>query len=141
MSVHPVLVLHLLAPCLHPVSLQVHLCAYLAAAGLAQRHNEQRLNEAFRSGASVMLIFSYAGGGQFDGYAQMTSMAEGQRVSLSLHCLQLTPCLPQLAVAFSCNKVCSARPLAWLCLLSTRMSTPACVLHRPEQPCSSDNSC
>lgn len=27
-----------------------------------------------------MLIFSYAGGGQFDGYAQMTSPAEGHRV-------------------------------------------------------------
>ena len=49
-----------------------------------QRHNEQRLNEAFRSGAHVMLIFSYAGGGQFDGYAQMTSMAEGHRVRPSL---------------------------------------------------------
>ena len=65
-----------------------------------------RLNEAYQTGAHVMLIFSYAGGGQFDGYAQMTSLAEGFRVRPSL--------LGVLCHLVGCLQgCCDAHSLAW----------------------------
>eukprot|EP00884_Botryococcus_braunii_P020915 jgi/Botrbrau1/7507/Bobra.0095s0043.1 len=38
-----------------------------------QKHNEEKLQDAFRSGASVYLLFSIVQSGHFQGYARMTS--------------------------------------------------------------------
>eukprot|EP00891_Asterochloris_glomerata_P001052 jgi/Astpho2/1052/gw1.00017.23.1_t len=40
-----------------------------------QRHNEEKLNDAFKSASEVLLVFSVNGSGHFQGYARMTSPA------------------------------------------------------------------
>ena len=46
-----------------------------------QRHNEEKLNAAFRAGSTVLLVFSVNMSGHFQGYAKMQSMVSRQRVS------------------------------------------------------------
>ena len=49
-----------------------------------QRHNEEKLNAAFRAGSTVLLVFSVNMSGHFQGYARMTSLVTRQRVSIPL---------------------------------------------------------
>jgi len=44
-----------------------------------QRHNEDKLNEAFRTAPGVFLIFSVNMSGRFQGYARMASPAARQQ--------------------------------------------------------------
>ncbi len=51
-----------------------------------QRHNEDKLNEAFRTAAGVFLVFSVNMSGHFQGYARMASAVSRQQVCLSICC-------------------------------------------------------
>ena len=43
-----------------------------------QKHNEQKLREAFEQSKDVFLIFSVNSSGHFQGYARMVSIGQGQ---------------------------------------------------------------
>ena len=49
-----------------------------------QRHNEEKLNEAFRTAPGVFLAFSVNMSGHFQGYARMASPASRQQAR-SIH--------------------------------------------------------
>ena len=50
----------------------------------AQKHNEEKLNEAFAQKCGVYLIFSVNMSGHFQGYARMMSYVSRQQVRSSL---------------------------------------------------------
>ncbi len=49
-----------------------------------QKHNEEKLNEAFAQKCGVYLIFSVNMSGHFQGYARMMSYVSRQQVCLLL---------------------------------------------------------
>ncbi len=49
-----------------------------------QKHNEEKLNEAFAQKCGVYLIFSVNMSGHFQGYARMMSYVSRQQVHLLL---------------------------------------------------------
>ena len=54
-----------------------------------QRHNEEKLNDAFCTAAGVFLVFSVNMSGHFQGYARMASPVSRQQVQREcLTCLQ-----------------------------------------------------
>ena len=54
---------------------------FLLFTGVAvQRHNEEKLNAAFRAGSTVLLVFSVNGSGHFQGFAKMVTLVNRQRV-------------------------------------------------------------
>ena len=54
-----------------------------------QRHNEEKLNDAFCTAAGVFLVFSVNMSGHFQGYARMASPVSRQQVRRTrLTCLQ-----------------------------------------------------
>ena len=75
----------------------------------AQKHNEEKLNEAFAQKCGVYLIFSVNMSGHFQGYARMMSYVSRQQVRyncLLLHrAIQRTASPPaMLAPAGNCMK-------------------------------------
>lgn len=46
----------------------------------AQKHNEEKLNEAFRQKCGVFLVFSVNNSGHFQGYARMMSYVSRDQV-------------------------------------------------------------
>ena len=72
--------------CLIQISLQDarNACLTVHCAGVVmQRHNEDKLNEAFAQKCGVYLIFSVNMSGHFQGYARMMSYVSRQQVSSS----------------------------------------------------------
>ena len=70
--------------CLIQITLQDvrNACLTVHCAGVVmQRHNEDKLNEAFAQKCGVYLIFSVNMSGHFQGYARMMSYVSRQRVS------------------------------------------------------------
>ncbi len=60
-------------------------CVYLTGAAPLQRHNEQKLREAFERSKDVFLIFSVNMSGHFQGYARMISVGNQNQVCFSFN--------------------------------------------------------
>ena len=57
-----------------------------------QRHNEQKLREAFEQSKDVFLIFSVNSSGHFQGYARMVSIGQGQVCNVVHICCRHVAC-------------------------------------------------
>lgn len=58
----------------------------LCLMAVVQRHNEEKLNAAFKADSTVLLVFSVNMSGHFQGYAKMTTLVTRGRVSPCSFC-------------------------------------------------------
>lgn len=86
-----------------------HAWLIVCGAGVVmQRHNEDKLNEAFAQKCGVYLIFSVNMSGHFQGYARMMSYVSRQQVSLTTTemCTSLQLLSSWLALCAAGQKTC-----------------------------------
>ena len=86
----------------------IHVCTRMMSPTLRaflQRHNEQKLREAFERSKDVFLIFSVNMSGHFQGYARMVSVGNQNQVwSLPIECMpSILHCLCSSLRLLSCQ--------------------------------------